>query len=188
MQASISAFGIARAEDRCLGVAGDLLSWLCTPPQAIAQLTYHGIMVVGAVIERELNLEWAKLSFPIGAWKCVFIDSVILSNSQMCSLSFEGSSVKELSANSADFKSHVFLRNGFLGVTALLEVDLDSPSFFLEIGHSSSFCGQLSLLLSFDGSRPPLRALEILSAHRDRGCEKHPHYNNNHNHRKQICR
>src|SRR5258707_61177 len=94
-------------------IRGDLLSWLCTNPQATAQLTYHGVGVVGAVIEKEFNLEWAKIEFPIRAWNCVFRDAFNLNNSHMSFLSLAGSSVKELDANTAHFEGSVHLRNGF---------------------------------------------------------------------------
>ncbi len=94
-------------------IRGDLLSWLCTNPQATAQLTYHGVGVVGAVIEKEFNLEWAKIEFPIRAWNCVFRDAFNLNNSHMSFLSLAGNSVKELDANTAHFEGSVHLRNGF---------------------------------------------------------------------------
>jgi hypothetical protein len=79
------------ADDRI--IRGDLLSWLCTDPSASAQLTYRGISIVGAEIQGKVDLEWARISFPIGAFECVFKDAIILSRSHITSLSLGRSSV-----------------------------------------------------------------------------------------------
>lgn len=94
-------------------IRGDLFSWLCTDPQATAQLTYRGISLVGAEIAGEVNLEWAKISFPIKARQCVFRDAIILSNSHVAFLSLEGSSVTSLTADSTHFDGGVHLGKGF---------------------------------------------------------------------------
>jgi hypothetical protein len=46
-------------------IRGDLLAWLCTNPQATAQLTYRGICMVDAKISGKVDLQWAKISFPL---------------------------------------------------------------------------------------------------------------------------
>jgi hypothetical protein len=99
------------ADDRI--IRGDLLSWLCTDPSASAQLTYRGISIVGAEIQGKVDLEWARISFPIGAFECVFKDAIILSRSHITSLSLGRSSVTDLEADSTHFEGSVYLRNGF---------------------------------------------------------------------------
>jgi hypothetical protein len=94
-------------------IRGDLFSWLCTNPQTRGQLTYHGVEVVGAVIEKDLNLAWAKIEFPIVAWNCIFRNAINLNNSHVGLLSLAGSSIKELNADTAHFEGSVHLRNGF---------------------------------------------------------------------------
>jgi sRNA-binding regulator protein Hfq len=94
-------------------IRGDLLSWLCTNPQAAAQLTFRGVSVVGAEIDRQVNLGLAKISFPIAAHQCVFKDAIDLAQSRIAILDLAGSSVTDLWANSTFFEESVFLRNGF---------------------------------------------------------------------------
>jgi len=38
-------------------IRGDLLSWLCTNPQATAQLTYRGISITGAQVVNKVDLD-----------------------------------------------------------------------------------------------------------------------------------
>jgi hypothetical protein len=94
-------------------VRGDRFVWLCTDPDASAQVTYRGISIGGAEIKGKVDLEWAKISFPLLAWKCVFCEAIVLSRSQLGFLNLQGSSVKQLEANRTQFEGSVFLRFGF---------------------------------------------------------------------------
>jgi len=94
-------------------IRGELLSWLCTNPNASAQITYRGISIAGAEIVRQLDLEWARISFPITVFQCVFRDPIILDHSHMFFLNLEGSSVSAFRANTALFEADLFLRSGF---------------------------------------------------------------------------
>ena len=98
-------------EDRI--IRGDLLSWLCTNPQASVQLTDRGVSVLGAEIAGKVDLEWAKISFPIVASQCAFKDPVILSHSDIAFLSFIGSSVTDLKADASYFEGSIYLTDGF---------------------------------------------------------------------------
>jgi hypothetical protein len=95
-------------------IRGDLLSWLCTNPQATAQLTYRGISIAGAEVIDEVNLAWAKISFPIRAFECVFRGVLLLDGGYMVFLNLEGSSLHHVSAPGAHFERSVLLRNGFI--------------------------------------------------------------------------
>jgi hypothetical protein len=66
-------------------IRGGLLSWLCTNPNASAQFTYRGVLIVGAEIVKKTDLEGARISFP-GLVQCVFRDAIILSYSRIDSL------------------------------------------------------------------------------------------------------
>jgi hypothetical protein len=94
-------------------VRGDCLVWLCTNPDASAEVTYRGISIGGAEIKGRVDLEWARISFPLVAWKCVFNDEIILSRSQLRFLNLQGSSVRQLEANRTEFEGSVLLRFGF---------------------------------------------------------------------------
>jgi sRNA-binding regulator protein Hfq len=115
-------------------IRGDLLSWLCTNPQATAQLTYRGISITGAEFVEEVDLTWTKISFPIMAFNCVFSETINLSNSQLALLFLEGSSLKDLNANSTHFEGSVFLSYGFKAeggvdfTNAKIDVNLECSS------------------------------------------------------------
>jgi len=94
-------------------IRGDLLSWLCKNRDASAQVTYRGVSIVGAQIEGELNLEWAKISFPLQARMCVFKEAIILENSHLVALIFLDTSIKDLRAEDVIVERSVILRDGF---------------------------------------------------------------------------
>jgi len=94
-------------------IRADRLSWLCTNREASAQVTHRGLSISGAKIDGKVDLAWAKISFPITAFKCVFKDTIILSYGHIAYLNFEGSAVTDLKAVATHFEEHVFLRNGF---------------------------------------------------------------------------
>jgi hypothetical protein len=98
-------------EDR--KIRGELLSWLCTNPDASAQLTHHGIFILGAEIVKKVDLGWARISFPITLVQCVLRDSIDLSNSHMRALTLQSTSVNDLNADNAYFEGNVYLHNGF---------------------------------------------------------------------------
>ena len=94
-------------------IRGDLLSWLCKNRDASAQVTYRGVSIVGAQIEGELNLKWAKISFPLQARMCVFKEAIILENSHLVALIFLDTSIKDLRAEDVIVERSVILRDGF---------------------------------------------------------------------------
>ena len=94
-------------------IRGDLLSWLCTNADASAEVTFRGIAVIGAEIVNKVDLEWAKISFPITALQCLFKDAIILSHSHIGSLDLSGSSVQELQAVATHCEGDIYLREGF---------------------------------------------------------------------------
>jgi hypothetical protein len=108
-------------------IRGDLLSWLCTNSQATAQLTYRGISLVDAEIVNEMDLKWAKISFPISALKCTFQEAIDLTNSHLDVLNLAGSSVKQLKAKGARFGGSLFLDDRFKteGGVDLSDVKID---------------------------------------------------------------
>lgn len=116
-------------EDR--KIRGDLLSWFCTDRDASAQITNRGVIIIGAEIVHKIDLQWAKIAFPIGLIQCVVKDSIILSNAQISFLNLEGSSVRELNAATAHFEGSLYLRNGFKAeagvniVDATIDKDVD---------------------------------------------------------------
>jgi hypothetical protein len=48
----------------------DRLQWLCTEPEAIKRVKTHGINVIGAGIEGDLDLHFAQVPFPLSLRRC----------------------------------------------------------------------------------------------------------------------
>jgi hypothetical protein len=94
-------------------IRGQLFSWVCTDAVAAKEVNYRGVSISGAEINGQVNIGWAKVSFPIQATNCVFKDEIDLIHGHFCFLSLSGSRTKGLAAHSAVFEDSVFLRNGF---------------------------------------------------------------------------
>jgi sRNA-binding regulator protein Hfq len=102
-------------------IRGDLLSWLCT--DASAYVKYGGIFVKGAEIDGKVNLDWAKISFPIVAEACVFNEEIRLGHSRLVAFYLVNTFIKDLKARGVMVESGVYLSDGF---KAQGEVDLES--------------------------------------------------------------
>lgn len=127
-------------------IRGDLLSWLCTNPQATAQLTYRGVSVDSAEIIGRVDLEWVRLSFPIRVSNCAIRDLILLNGGHIAFLSLAGSTMNKLEANGAYFEGTVRLCNRFKaerGVVltrAKIDGDLDcADGQFVGMNESPAF-------------------------------------------------
>jgi hypothetical protein len=94
-------------------IRGDRLSWLCTNPDASAQVTSRGVSIVGAQIDGELKLEWARISFPVRARRCSFQETIFLQKSRLVALLLLETSIKDLQADRVVVEYDVYLQNGF---------------------------------------------------------------------------
>lgn len=95
-------------------IQGDLLSWLCTNQDASAQVTYRGVSIVGAQIEGELNLECAKISFPLRISQCCITETIILRNSHLLSLDLYNTSIRDMKADNVLVQQRLSMRGGFI--------------------------------------------------------------------------
>jgi hypothetical protein len=102
-------------------IRGDRLKWLCTDSKAVKQLTHRGISVCEAEINGQVDLEWARISFPIRTRRCVFKDALVLRNSQFKSLELVETRIKSLQGSSLVSDQNVAFSEGF---TAEKGVDL----------------------------------------------------------------
>jgi hypothetical protein len=93
--------------------------WLSTIPDASAQVTYHGVSVLGAEIDREVNLEWTRISFPLQIRQCEFTKEIILQNSHLVSLDLTDTSIKVLRGARRVVERGVVLRAASSHTTAL---------------------------------------------------------------------
>ena len=51
----------------------DRIAWLCTTPQASTLVTHRGIVIKGALIDKDLDLAFAKIPFPLVLEKCAIL-------------------------------------------------------------------------------------------------------------------
>src|ERR1019366_9695846 len=93
-------------------VRADRLAWVCTNPET-QELVTRGIAVVGLRIDGSLDLEWAHVSFPLTAKKCVFTGNIVLRDSRLRSLNLNGSYIKVLSGDGMEVERDVLLCDGF---------------------------------------------------------------------------
>jgi hypothetical protein len=94
-------------------IRGELLSWLCTDPDATAQMHFRGIWIDDAEIVGDVDLSWARITFPLVAYNCRFSSDINLTDSHMTFLALMDGSAKNLDARSARFESSLLLRDGF---------------------------------------------------------------------------
>src|SRR5260370_695950 len=94
-------------------IRAKLFSWLCTNPDASAQLTYRGVSILEAKIDGEVDLEWAKISFPLRIRQCVFKEAIVLRSSHLVSLDLATSSIRNLRAENLVTERDVTLSAGF---------------------------------------------------------------------------
>ena len=102
-------------------IHADRLLWLCTDPDASALVRYRGVSIIRAEIDGEVDLEWAKISFPLRIRWCVFKNAIILRSGRLFTLDLLGTSIKDLTAEGLVVEHSVVLSDGF---TAHGEVDL----------------------------------------------------------------
>jgi hypothetical protein len=108
-------------------IRGELLSWLCTDPDATAQMHFRGIWIDDAEIVGDVDLSWARITFPLVAYNCRFSSDINLTDSHMTFLALMDGSAKNLDARSARFESSLLLRDGFKaeGGVDLVSAEID---------------------------------------------------------------
>jgi hypothetical protein len=94
-------------------IRGDRLSWLCTEKSASGEVKYRGVSIIGGQIEGELNLEWAKISFPLRISRCCVKGIINLRNSRLLSLDFDNTSIEDLEADNVLVELNLSMRNDF---------------------------------------------------------------------------
>jgi hypothetical protein len=98
-------------DDRTL--KSDRLIWLCTELKAKQLLTLRGVILLGVKVHGELNLEFARVDFPLVFCKCVFTEPILLKQAKILNLELDGSHVPSLEAVLIRIEGNLFLRKGF---------------------------------------------------------------------------
>ena len=91
----------------------DRIRWLCTDASAREFVGSFGIRIIGAKIEKSLDLQYDTLDFPLSLKGCFFDKPIILENASIRSLDLSKSCVPEIRAERVSVKGHVFLTGNF---------------------------------------------------------------------------
>ena len=104
----------ADAWDDARAIHADRIAWLCTDPIATPRVTHKGIQVRAARIEGELDLQFARIPFPLAFVGCAFTGPIDLQHAEVRSLHLDGLHAKSICAHGVKVEGGVNLRNGFL--------------------------------------------------------------------------
>ena len=108
-------------------ISADLLSWLCTNSDATAYINRWGVRVFDTQIEGLLNLQFAKIPFPLVFRRCLFTKAIRLEHASVSYLDLSGTCLKgskiidldgesitsALEAIRLKVEHHILLGNGF---------------------------------------------------------------------------
>jgi hypothetical protein len=131
-------------------VRAKCIAWACTDPQASALLTYRGLDLRGIRIDGELDLNFAEIKFPFSAWKCVFVEDIILQDAQLRGFYLVSCQIKSLNAGRAIIDGPVLLRN----TEAKGEVNLSGTKIGGDLEcDGAQFLNAEDLALNADGAK-----------------------------------
>jgi sRNA-binding regulator protein Hfq len=94
-------------------IRADLLAWLCTDAEASAMVTHKGIWIKGARIDGELDLEYAKILFPLSLINSAFMEVINLRQAEIRELQLTGTYTGAIDGSGLKVKGDVCLKNGF---------------------------------------------------------------------------
>ncbi len=94
-------------------VRASVLRWLCVDPAVRRLVDPQGIQVRGALIEGDLNLDFARIPFPFGLFSSAIPKGISLLHAQTASISLVGTHTGPISADGLTVNGDVNLRNGF---------------------------------------------------------------------------
>jgi hypothetical protein len=94
-------------------IRADLIRWLCVDRDAASAVDPKGIQVHAAKITGRLDLSFVPVPFPLLLKRCCLTDDANLISADLPALNLAGSRVQSLTADGANVKGGVFLRDGF---------------------------------------------------------------------------
>ena len=99
--------------DKARVIHANRIEWLCTDAQAKTRVTRRGIQVGAARIDGELDLDFARIPFPLVLLGCAFTDPINLRHAEVRGLYLDGTHTKSILADCVKVKGNVFLRDKF---------------------------------------------------------------------------
>ena len=94
-------------------IDANCIEWVCTDPEASKLVTHRGIWVRGARIDRELDLDFAKMLFPLRFEKCAFTKDINLRQAEVYALDLTGTHTGSIDGDRLNVAGDVRLCNGF---------------------------------------------------------------------------
>jgi hypothetical protein len=94
-------------------VRAAVLRWLCVDADARRLVDPCGVQVCGARIEGDLNLNFAKIPFPLGLFSSAVPGKILLRGARAATISLEGTHTGPIEADALTAEGSVFLRNRF---------------------------------------------------------------------------
>jgi sRNA-binding regulator protein Hfq len=94
-------------------IRADLIRWLCVDQGPGSAVDPKGILIHAARIAGALDLSFVSVPFPLSLWRCRFTDNASLISTDLPALNLAGSRVLSVTADRANVKGSVFLRDGF---------------------------------------------------------------------------
>ena len=127
----------------------DRIAWLCTDKQASQLITHRGIRIKGSRVDEELDLEAARIPFPLYFEQCKFTVDINLRHAQVGALYMMNSHCGPIFADGLQSDGNVFLRDGFradgevrlLGATVAGNLECDNSQFINRGGKALSADG-----------------------------------------------
>lgn len=95
-------------------IKGSRIIWVCTDPQASLLVTHRGISIKGARIDEELNLRFAKISFPLVIENCSILGGIDVEHAQFQELDFSGSHTGPIRAEGVKIEGNLCLQDGMM--------------------------------------------------------------------------
>jgi hypothetical protein len=94
-------------------VNAECLKWLCTDRKAGRLVTHKGINMCGMRVEGVLDLDDARIPFPVRVKDCVFTDNIQLERARLPSLALINCSVRNIKAAGIHIEGEAELNDGF---------------------------------------------------------------------------
>jgi hypothetical protein len=95
-------------------IRADHLVWLCCDKEASRLVSYKGIAISDAIIDGEVNMDFATIAFPLRTTNCHFNGTLSLQHAELVSLILQSTTVQDIEADGVNVKQNVFFRDNFV--------------------------------------------------------------------------
>jgi len=94
-------------------VQAEKIVWCCTDSKVSELLTPKGLIILGAKVEGEIDLQFTIIHMPLVFTSCVFTKSLLLKQANIRGLYLEGTQVASVNASRIEVQGSISLSNGF---------------------------------------------------------------------------